>query len=133
MNTILIETQKAFSAWRSQGNQQYNVALKSQAVSCLPYYGYKEIGDALSITEKTIRNWEKALNRSPQAKPRDQEPKFMPISLSDTASTTQSLSVLSTLHLTLPSGLIIKVPHQNTKESIEFIIKLNKELSSCSI
>lgn len=134
MNTILIETQKAFAAWRSQGNQQYNTALKSQAVSCLAYYGYKQVGDALSLTDKTIRNWEKALTTSNPAKPGDQEPEFVPISLSHSVSTTtQSVSVLSTLQLTLPSGLMMNVPHQNIKETVEFIIELNKELCSCSI
>ena len=133
MNTILNKTQKAFEAWRSQGHQQYNVGLKTQAVSCLAYYGYKQIGDALSITDKTIRNWEKSLNKSNQVKGYDQEPEFVPISLSHATSTTQGLSAPSILQLTLPSGLIISVPHQNIKEAIEFIIKLNKELSSCSI
>ena len=131
MNTILIKTQKAFAACRSQGHQRYNVALKNQAVSCLAYYNYKQVGDVLSITGKTIRNWEKALNRSNQGF--TQEPKFIPISLSPATSCTQSVSALSTLQLTLPSGLMIGVPHQNIKEAIEFIIKLNKELSSCSI
>ncbi len=90
MNTNLVKTQKAFAAWRSQGHQHYSVELKSQAVSCLAYYDYKQVGDAISVTDKTIRNWEKTLTKLNQTKQDDPVPKYVPISLSHASIAAQS-------------------------------------------
>lgn len=134
MKTILTRLQQSFADWQSSSSKKRysNANLREQAVKCLSHYTHREVSEAIGMSVNTLRSWQKSL-RCNQGETDSSPSKFVAINLDHEQDTDETSEALSTLQISLPSGILIKVESTSIASSVAFIVSLNKESYSCSI
>lgn len=124
---LLSKTKAAFVQHRSGGRRHYTSEQKSDALLLLNHYSVGELSRALGVSIKCLINWKEAASIF-AAKP----PQFLPVMLSASGTRTDVLQAES-LILKLPHQIELVLPATSSKERVQFIASLIKELSACSI
>lgn len=123
---LLSKTKAAFVQHRSGGRRHYTSEQKSDALLLLNHYSVGELSRALGVSIKCLINWKEAASifaaKSPQ---------FLPVMLS--ASERTDVLQAESLILKLPHQIELVLPATSSKERVQFIASLIKELSACSI
>lgn len=134
MKTILTRLQQSFADWQlsSSKKRHCNASLREQAVKCLSHYTHREVSEAIGMSVTTLRSWEK-LHRCNQGETDSSPSEFVAINLAHEQDTDETSQALSTLQISLPSGILIKVESTSIASSVALIVSLNKESYSCSI
>lgn len=129
MNHIefLSKTKAAFVQHRSGGRRHYTSEQKKDALLLLNHYSVGELSRTLGVSVKCLMNWkEAACTVTADAA------QFLPVTLAASDAHNDRLQSES-LILKLPHQIELVLPVKSSKEMVQLIAALIKEMSSCSI
>lgn len=122
-------TKERFTEFQAQGKKYYYpVRLKESALKLLAHYSLQSLAKALGVTDKTLRNWQKATQHKQPIK----SPEFISLTLPENMQS-KTDSPQAGLSLQLPHGLSLTLPEQSASKTAQLICALVKEFSQCSI
>jgi len=129
LSELYESTKINFAEFQAQGKKYYYpVRLKEAALKLLAHYPLQKLARALSVTDKTLRNWQKATRQAKLTKPVE----F--VSLNVAESIQPEVQMLPTpLTLKLPHGLSLILPEQAVHHTAQLVRALVKEFDQCSI
>lgn len=132
MQTLLIETQQAFSNWRRDVHKsRYNSeSLRSKAVKCLSYYSCSTVSKTLGVTSKTLQAWKKTHQACASESTETIEPlSFVSLPMDNSPPQAETSSTMTGIQITLPNKLLLTLPAQSMDLNVKFIRALCQEIS----
>lgn len=123
MDPQLTKAKESFAHWKSLGNRcgRATNELKKMALDLLAQYPHKFVCEALSISPKTLKNWQEKRNQS------HLETAFVDLPIPG------GKSLSTEIKISLPHGIQLHLPTQSVEQSSQLIVALVKEFSLCSI
>lgn len=125
------QTKAAFADHQNRGNRyHYPDHLKRDAMLLLKHYSIQALSDALTISTKTLRIWQKENDGLNDKAPTSAS--FVSVTLPP-IETVPVMPPLPVLTLKLPHQLELVVPAKSMKESVRWICCFVEEFAKCSI
>ena len=124
MESTLEALREHFEDFLDNGGTRRTVSkeIKLRAIELLELYSYSEVGLALEVSDKTIRNWEKALGG--ELAPKHIAPAFieLPSIENDEQMITSAMSSKEQLIISLTQQQInLKLPYQSEQQVYELV------------
>lgn len=124
---LLSKTKAAFVQHRSGGRRHYTGEQKSDALLLLNHYAASELSRELGVSVNSLMNWKEATSTLTEG-----TPQFLPLTLTSNDVRNDMLQADS-LILKLPYQIELILHTKSSKERVQFIASLIKEMSACSI